>query len=222
MLKMWLQWMKKVFVARNLRRRFPHSVIHFGVTVDRESTLRDYCVLFCNANILQSVVGAYSYVQSNTAIYNAEIGSFCSIAGDVTIGLAAHPTTMVSTSPVFFDNKQPLPKFFTQSQLFKQTLPRTTIGADVWIGQGALVKAGVCIGVGAVIGAGSVVVKDILPYAIAVGNPCHPIRLRFSEDICQRLIESKWWELSEDKLQKLAPAFADPETFLTLLSKKND
>lgn len=50
------------------------------------------------------------------------------------------------------------------------------IGADVWIGGGALILAGVRIGSRAVIGAGSVVTKDIPEGVLAAGNPCRVIR----------------------------------------------
>lgn len=202
---------------RRLRNRFPRSVIYSGAMADQGSALGDYSVLFRNVSLKDSVLGAYSYVQSGSVIFNAEVGPFCSIAGEVTIGLAAHPTSMVSTSPVFYDNDQPLPRFFTKDRLFKENLPRTIIGADVWIGQGAMVKAGIRIGVGAVIGAGAMVTKDIPPYVIAAGNPCRPIRSRFSEDTCQKLLDSRWWDLDEAKLEELAPLFSDPQSFLSAL-----
>jgi maltose O-acetyltransferase len=47
----------------------------------------------------------------------------------------------------------------------------------VWIGVGALVLGGVTIGRKSVIGAGSIVVSDIPPETIAVGNPCRPIKI---------------------------------------------
>ena len=50
------------------------------------------------------------------------------------------------------------------------------IGADVWVGGGALILAGVRIGSRAVIGAGSVVTRDIPDGAFAAGNPCRVIR----------------------------------------------
>ena len=50
------------------------------------------------------------------------------------------------------------------------------IGADVWVGGGALILAGVRIGPRAVIGAGSVVTRDIPDGAFAAGNPCRVIR----------------------------------------------
>ncbi len=50
------------------------------------------------------------------------------------------------------------------------------IGADVWVGGGAIILPGVRIGSGAVIGAGSVVTRDIPDAVFAAGNPCRVIR----------------------------------------------
>ena len=50
------------------------------------------------------------------------------------------------------------------------------IGADVWVGGGALILAGVSIGSRAVIGAGSVVTRDVPEAVFAAGNPCRIIR----------------------------------------------
>ena len=54
----------------------------------------------------------------------------------------------------------------------------TVIGSDAWLGANVTVLKGVTIGDGAIIGAGSVVTKDILEYAIAVGNPARVIGSR--------------------------------------------
>ena len=50
------------------------------------------------------------------------------------------------------------------------------IGADVWVGGGALILAGVRIGSRAIIGAGSVVTRDIPEGVFAAGNPCRVLR----------------------------------------------
>jgi maltose O-acetyltransferase len=50
------------------------------------------------------------------------------------------------------------------------------IGADVWVGGGAIILAGVSIGSRAVIGAGSVVTRDVPAGVFAAGNPCRVIR----------------------------------------------
>jgi maltose O-acetyltransferase len=50
------------------------------------------------------------------------------------------------------------------------------IGADVWVGAGALILPGVQIGARTVIGAGSVVTRSLPEGVLAVGNPCRVVR----------------------------------------------
>ena len=50
------------------------------------------------------------------------------------------------------------------------------IGADVWVGGGALILPGVRIGSRSVIGAGSVVTRDVPAGVFAAGNPCRVVR----------------------------------------------
>src|SRR3954447_18430981 len=50
------------------------------------------------------------------------------------------------------------------------------IGADVWVGGGAVILPDVRIGSETVIGAGSVVTRDIPERVFAAGNPCRVIR----------------------------------------------
>lgn len=45
------------------------------------------------------------------------------------------------------------------------------IGNDVKVGCGAIVLGSITIGDGAIIGAGAVVVEDVPPYAVVIGNP---------------------------------------------------
>lgn len=215
-----MTWLKSSFRTFLLRRKFPSCVIYPGATANRGSILGPHSVLFRNVALMNSSFGAFSYIQSGSALYNVEVGPFCSIAQGVIVGLSAHPTFMVSTSPVFYDDTQPLPRFFTSTQLFTDSLPRTVIGADVWIGQSVLIKAGVTIGVGAIIGAGAVVTKDVAPYTIVAGNPCRTIRRRFDDETCQRLLNTRWWELDFDKLERIAHLFSNPALLLENLEVK--
>ena len=50
------------------------------------------------------------------------------------------------------------------------------IGNDVWIGGGALVLPGVTIGDRSIVGAGSVVVHNVPPESLVVGNPARIVR----------------------------------------------
>jgi acetyltransferase-like isoleucine patch superfamily enzyme len=199
------------------RKRFPTGVIYGGTYLDKHSELGRYSVLFKDVTFINSKLGAYSYVQSNSVICNAEIGNFCSIASNVHLGLSSHPMHMVSTSPVFYDSSQPLPKFMVDKVVFAEELPKTTIGSDVWIGHGAIIKAGVSIGVGAVIGAGSIVTKDMPPYSIAAGNPCKVIKSRFPKETVDRLVKCEWWMRDDIELKGLSSFFDDPLKLLDAL-----
>jgi acetyltransferase-like isoleucine patch superfamily enzyme len=51
-----------------------------------------------------------------------------------------------------------------------------SIGADAWIGTGAVILPDVVIGEGAVVGANSVVTKSVPPYTVVGGVPAHFIK----------------------------------------------
>ena len=50
------------------------------------------------------------------------------------------------------------------------------IGDNVWLGGGAIVCPGVTIGANTVVGAGAVVIRDLPPDVVAVGNPARIVR----------------------------------------------
>lgn len=55
----------------------------------------------------------------------------------------------------------------------ERALP-VTIGAEVWIGGGAIILPGVSIGEGAIVGAGAVVTRDVAADARVMGAPARP------------------------------------------------
>lgn len=63
----------------------------------------------------------------------------------------------------------------------KRIISPVTIENDVWIGANVTILSGVTIGEGSIIGAGSVVTKSQPNYSICVGNPCKPIKERFTD-----------------------------------------
>lgn len=52
------------------------------------------------------------------------------------------------------------------------------VGSDVWIASEAFIGPGVIIPDGCVIGARAVVLGELKPWTVYVGNPAHPIKLR--------------------------------------------
>lgn len=171
------------------------------------------CVFFQHAIIIDSAIGDHTYVQRNTRIVNTEIGRFCSIASDVSIGPGLHKIDGVSTHPVFFLYNTPLVTKFLEKDIFEPS-KRSVIGHDVWIGENAVIMDGVTIGTGAIIAAGAIVTKDVSAYAIVGGVPAKEIKKRFSEEVVEKLLLSKWWEMNDDALRRNAGYFGDPELFL--------
>jgi len=214
-----IRWIKERVKLFTLKKRFRKSILYFGVQVDKSSRVGKNSVVFANTILINSHLGDYSYIQKNSEVVNTVIGKFCSIASNVSIGLANHPTDMLSTSPIFYDSSQPLPYFFTDKKAEVELSSLTTIGADTWIGQGVMIKAGINIGVGVVIGAGAVVTKDVEAYSVVVGVPAQHIKYRFKKEVREKLVDSYWWELEENVLLKLSSYFNSPKKFLEELEK---
>jgi acetyltransferase-like isoleucine patch superfamily enzyme len=164
-------------------------------------------------------MGKFSYVSNDSCLINAEVGSFCSIGPHVKIGLAPHPTSIfVSTYPAFYSNfNEGCPQCFREDKIFDDSVPKTRIGHDVWIGSSAIIPGGIQIGTGAIVASGSVVVKDIPPYAVVGGNPAKIIRLRFSEAQIEILLKSEWWNWPADKILQNVDAFSDIQKFSAIV-----
>jgi acetyltransferase-like isoleucine patch superfamily enzyme len=184
-----------------------------------DSKLEGMNILFNDTQLISSSLGKHSYVQKRTTIVNAEIGKFCSIASNVSIGPGIHKIDGVSTHPAFFLKNTPLVKTFADNDLFEAS-KKTVIGHDVWIGEGVVVIDGVKIGTGAIVAAGAVVVKDVEPYSVVGGVPAKHIKYRFDSEKIDILQKSKWWNYSEEWFEKNSELMLNPTEFITYL--KND
>ena len=133
-------------------------------------------------------VGFGSYMRQGLVRSHCVIGRYCSIGRGVSIGSGHTDLLSTSTSSWF-----PEPTTSTLPLASRDPKIRTLIGHDVWIGDAAKILSGVTIGTGAVIGTSAVVTKDVEPYSILVGIPAKKLRYRFSPEIIEKLLDSKWW-----------------------------
>lgn len=78
--------------------------------------------------------------------------------------------------------------------------PDTTIGHDVWIGQGARIMPGATLGNGVIVGAGSVVSGCVPDYAVVAGNPARIVRMRFDDETIAALNDLAWWDWDIDRI----------------------
>lgn len=166
-----------------------------------------------------SVIGGYSYISNNTELENVTIGRFCSIADHCRLGLASHKLSGLSMSPIFSLKHNALKYFWIDNDVEVKKLEKVIIGNDVWIGSHALIKGNIKIGDGAVIGAGAVVTKDVPPYAVVGGVPARIIKYRFSQEIIDKLLEIKWWNLPENILKENIELFQTDNITFDLLQK---
>jgi len=169
-------------------------------------------VVEAGSSVRDSVLGRHSFCGYDCSIYNANIGSFVSIASEVVIGAAEHPMDWISTSPVFSKGRDSVRTKFSE---FLLPAPKTTkVGSDVWIGHRAIILSGVVVGHGAVVGAGAVVTKDVPPYSVVGGVPAKKIGMRFPDKHVEALVESKWWDLPDPIIARSAKFAKDPMRFL--------
>ena len=154
-------------------------------------------------------IGKYTYGTPNVLKYddcttNLVIGNFCSIAQNVTIFLGGnHRTDWVSTYPFGHIHKNIFNNFNGNGH--PSTNGNVTIGNDVWIGKNATIMSGISVGDGAVIAANSHVVKNVEPYSVVGGNPAKLIKYRFSQKQIENLLQIKWWNWDDDKINKFTP-----------------
>jgi acetyltransferase-like isoleucine patch superfamily enzyme len=129
------------------------------------------------------------------------IGKYCSIAQRVTVFQKSdHRVDWITTFPFGHVSKQ----IFTKCS--GEGIPISkgdiTIGNDVWIGEGVTIMGGAVIGDGAVISANSHVMGRIKPYSVVGGNPAQFYCFRFNEELIKKLLEIKWWDWSEEKVDE--------------------
>lgn len=192
-------WSKFLKIARGAAIR--NSAIHPTSRVHAGST------------VLNSHIDRHSFVGYECSLLNVEVGPFSSLGSHIHIGGVAHPSHFVSTSPVFLSHKDSVKTKFARHDYLPEV--RTTIGADVWIGDGAYIKAGVNVGHGAIVGMGAIVTRDVPAYAMVGGNPARVIRMRFPAEVVEGLLRSQWWLWTEARLHEFGGVMNDPQLFLS-------
>ena len=125
-------------------------------------------------------VGRQAHIYPSARVYlpwNLSLGDEASIGewaliynlGPVTIGDRAtisHRAHLCAGSHDYRDPTLPLLR------------PPIEIGAQAWVCADAFIGPNVRVGEGAVVGAAAVVMRDVPPWQIVVGNPARPVKMR--------------------------------------------
>jgi len=206
-------------VTTSLSNQFTDVPIHFFKNNFSNGFIGEYSKLYSQYFLKSCKIGNHTYIAYNSKIHMTTIGNFCSIGPNFVCGHGIHPTNGISTSPEFYSTLKQTGHTFSETSKFEEIKP-INIGNDVFIGMNVCVLDGVTIHDGAMIGAGAVVIKDIPPYAIAVGVPAKVVKYRFDEKTIQKLLKIKWWNWDEDKLKEVEKYCFDIETFVNKYDKE--
>ena len=135
------------------------------------------------------------------------LGKACKVQNNVSIytGVKCSEHVFLGPSMVFTNVSNP-----RSSVIRRDKYETTNVGYGATIGANATIVCGNDIGDYAFVGAGAVVTKDVLPYALVVGNPSRQIgwmsrhghKLDFSEDGYAKCPEGlDWYELDKGKVK---------------------
>jgi len=181
------------------------------------STFGAWCEVGAGSIIVNSEFGDYAYCDRLADIANTHVGKFANIAAMTRIGPTDHPYRNAAQhhflyrSSYYWDDVTDDTDFFAA-----RASRRTVLGADCWIGHGAIIKPEVTVGIGAIVASGAVVTRDVAPFAIVAGCPATPLRMRFSDNVIERLLALAWWDWSHDRLRTALHDFRslEAEAFL--------
>ena len=136
----------KNIVYRKYRKLCP-GFVGGGYGIDIRNCRFDQHVFVAHhAQIQDSYIGNHTSVGRYDKIREADIGKYCSISWDVTIGAPTHPFKTVTNCAITYRKEYGVVDF-------DANLPqeRTVVGNDVWIGCDVTLISGVQIGDGAII-----------------------------------------------------------------------
>lgn len=225
--------MKLITYLKYLKQKLDakkHKTTLRSLHISRDFKYGNYCLFGKECYIDRNVImGNYNYFNANQVPVliesNTVIGSFCSIAPGVFIGLGNHDVHSVSTHPIMFNPyySELLNVEFkgTRNSLIDSDVT-TIIGNDVWVGAKAMINRGVNIGDGAVIAGGAIVTKDVQPYSIVGGVPAKVIGYRFDTNTIRELTNNTrycLWNWDELFLKQHLNELNNIDTYLKCISK---
>ena len=174
--RLWVQWFVNPFFHKKGKgttvcRRTRIDVLPFQkFNIGNYSTIEDFTTI-------NNGVGAV-YIGNNSRVGLGNV-----IIGPVTIGNNVILAQNIVISGLNHNYKDVDIPIYLQGE----TVALITIEDDCWIGANVVITAGVTIGKHSVVAGGAVVIKDVPPCCVVVGNPAKIVK-------CYN-IETKIWEL---------------------------
>ena len=148
------------------------------------------------SNVLDSVMGDYSYTARYADIAYSQLGKFVNVAAFTRLNPGEHPYHRASLHHFMYRSSYFWPDEPDEQAVFDWRRSRPVrVGHDTWIGHGAIV------------GAQAVVTKDVPPYAVVAGAPARHIKWRHPREVADRLQALAWWDWTHEELRTALPDF---------------
>jgi acetyltransferase-like isoleucine patch superfamily enzyme len=160
------------------------TVLHQSCTVANLSGVKDNISLGNHCHLFGHLA-VYNYAGQITMGNYSTLGEFSRIVSGLRISIGSR-VLIAHNVNILDNNSHPIDaklrhddfraNFESEMKEYDLKSQEIVIEDDVWIGFNSIILKGVRIGRGAIIGAGSVVVKDVEPWTINVGNPLRCIQ----------------------------------------------
>ena len=163
-----LLWAKVNLKSCGSKTRLGRNVLIRGqqeITFNHGVQLDDYCYFDARAGRIE--IGANARFNRNVHL-NASVSGTIMIGNDCIIG----PNVVFRTANHNFQSRKSIIRNQGHNSI------DIKIGADVWVGAGAIILPGVTLGEGCVIAAGAVVTKSFEPFRVIAGVPAKELKER--------------------------------------------
>lgn len=150
------------------------AFVHETAAVDANVTIGENTKIWHFTHVLaNSSVGARCNIGQNVMIGpNVTVGNGCKIQNNVSVYPDVTLEDDVFCGPSMVFTNVLTPRAFVER---KNEFAKTLVKKGATIGANATIVCGHTVGEYAMVGAGAVVTKNVLPYALVVGNPARRI-----------------------------------------------
>lgn len=214
----------------------PHPIMRWKVgdilNFQKNTAIEEFCTIAAGNSLISA--GAFSTTAS-VLPSNTTLGRYVAIGPGCRCLGFRHPIEAISINSAIYNfHRENIYPYFEQyervnGKLEKSPVPTPqpnskpiVIGPDVWFASNVTFSGGITVGTGAIVASNSVITKDIPPYSFVAGVPAKVKKMRFSENVVERLLKSQWWKYELGDFFKFRLNLANPIEFLDELEKRRE